>query len=100
MASAAGNMMAAPMPCTTRKMISHVSAEPLTGVAPHRAEATAKTTMPMSTIRRWPRMSLIRPPRAKVAASANRYPLMTHWTALADSASCPWMLGTAIETMV
>ena len=72
MASAAGKSSAAPRPWITRKTISQVSASEPDGVAPHRADATANVTTPISTIRRWPRMSASRPPRAKNADSASR----------------------------
>jgi hypothetical protein len=52
MASAAGNMIAPPRPWTTRKATSHVSAIPPLGVAPHSAEAPAKTITPRVTILR------------------------------------------------
>ena len=42
------------------------------GVAPHSADAVAKTITPITTIRRWPRMSAIRPPKAKSAESESR----------------------------
>jgi hypothetical protein len=71
-ASAAGNMSAAPAPWITRNAISHASAPPPVGVAPQSAEAVAKTITPMTTIRRWPAMSATRPPKANSADSASR----------------------------
>ena len=65
-------MIAAPAPWTTRKTISHGSASEPFGVAPHRADAIAKIAMPSITIRLWPWMSAIRPPKANRAASASR----------------------------
>ncbi len=63
-ASAAGNMIAAPAPWITRKKMSHSSpAEPV-GAAPQRAEATVKMTIPIRTMRRWPRTSASLPPKA------------------------------------
>ncbi len=71
-ASAAGNMIAAPAPWMTRKVISHASAILPSGVAPHSAEAPANTTIPMRTMRRLPLMSAMRPPNANSAASESR----------------------------
>ncbi len=45
-------------------------AEPL-GAAPQSAEAVAKITMPIRTIRLWPRMSASLPPKANATASAS-----------------------------
>src|SRR3954454_15070073 len=45
-------------------------------------------------------MSLSRPPRAKNAARASRYPLTTHCTPDELRLSSVWMFGTAIDTMV
>src|ERR1700749_2824715 len=53
-ASAAGNMIAAPAPWTMRKKISQASAPEPVGVAPQRAEGTAKTITPTITMRRVP----------------------------------------------
>ena len=71
-ARAAGNMIAAPAPWITRKTISQGSSSEPVGVAPQRAEATAKMTTPVTTIRRWPAMSARRPPKANSAESESR----------------------------
>ena len=71
-ASDAGNMIAAPGPWMVRKTISQASAAEPVGVAPQRAVETAKTTMPMTTMRRCPAMSASRPPKAKSAESESR----------------------------
>ena len=71
-ASAAGNMIAAPAPWITRKVIIQASASAPVGVAPQRAEAVAKTTTPIVTMRRWPAMSARRPPKANRAESESR----------------------------
>ena len=42
------------------------------GVAPHSAEAIAKPTTPIITMRRWPSTSPSRPPNANSADSASR----------------------------
>ncbi len=71
-ANAAGNMIAPPKPCNTRKaMIQLCDSEP-TGVKPHIAEATANMTVPTTTMRLWPTMSDSRPPKRKNAERASR----------------------------
>ena len=72
MASAAGNMSAPPAPCTTRKVTIHASAIPPLGVRPHMTDAPVKTITPRTHMRRWPKMSDNRPPRAKRAAKERR----------------------------
>ena len=72
MASAAGNMMAPPAPCSARNAISHASAADPLGVSPHSADAPAKISTPSTTIRRCPAVSASRPPNAKSAASDSR----------------------------
>ncbi len=93
-------MIAAPAPWITRKTISQVSAAPDSGVAPQSAEAVAKIPMPIMTIRRWPAMSAIRPPKANSAASASMYPLITHWTPVSERLRSFCRTGVAIETIV
>ncbi|GGU72838.1 hypothetical protein FHX79_116362 [Streptomyces cavourensis] len=53
-ASAAGNISAAPMPCTARKPISQAWAKSPAGTAPHSAEEMTKTRVPTSITRRCP----------------------------------------------
>ena len=72
MASAAGNIRAAPRPWRARKVMSHHSAAPPIGVRPFMAEAAANTTVPSSTIFLWPTMSPRRPPKANRAARESR----------------------------
>ena len=71
-ASAAGNIIAAPAPWITRKVIIQASAPEPVGVAPQSAEAVANTTTPTSTMRRCPAMSASRPPSANSAESDSR----------------------------
>ena len=71
-ASAAGNISAAPAPWITRKTIIQASAPSPVGVAPQSAEAVAKTTTPITTIRRCPAISASRPPNANSAESESR----------------------------
>ena len=52
-----GKMRAAPMPCTTRATISHVSF----GAAPHTADSTPNRTSPLTMTRRRPKRSARRP---------------------------------------
>ena len=100
MASAAGNMIAPPAPCTTRKITIHASAMLPLGVRPHSADAAANTMTPSVTIFRWPSVSASRPPNANSAASDSRYALTAHCTPVLDRPSSLWILGTAIETIV
>ena len=73
MASAAGYMIAPPMPWITRKVTIHASAaEPWPGVRPQATDARVNTTMPITTILRWPSVSARRPPKANIDASASR----------------------------
>jgi len=72
MAIAAGYISAPPTPCNARKPISHASASPLLGVRPHNADAAAKITTPITTMRQCPTVSARRPPNANSAASASR----------------------------
>ncbi len=72
MASAAGNMIAPPAPCTTRKATIHASARLPFGVSPHSAEAVAKMITPIVTILVWPSVSASLPPKANSAASDSR----------------------------
>lgn len=65
-------MIAAAAPWTTRNVMIQASAAPPVGVAPHSAEAVAKPTTPITTIRRCPAMSASRPPNANSADSERR----------------------------
>ena len=71
-ASAAGKSRAANAPWTTRKKIIHASPMSPVGVAPHSAEAIAKPTTPIVTIRRCPSTSASLPPSANSAESDSR----------------------------
>ena len=71
-ASAAGNISAAPAPWTMRKKIIQASARSPVGVAPQSADAVANVTVPISTMRRCPAMSASRPPNANSADSDSR----------------------------
>ena len=71
-ASAAGNMIAAPAPWIMRqKMIQASAIEPV-GVSPHMVEAPANMRMPVITIFLRPKTSAILPPNAKSAARVSR----------------------------
>ncbi len=69
-------------------------------MAPQRAEAVAKTTTPITTMRRWPAMSARRPPKANSAESESRYPLMIHCTPVEESERSSCRVGIAIATIV
>ncbi len=71
-ASAAGNMIAAPAPWTMRKVTIQASSRLPVGVAPQSAEAVAKTIVPSTTMLRCPAMSASRPPKANRAESESR----------------------------
>src|SRR6202042_815174 len=70
------------------------------GVKPQNADAAAKPITPITTIRRRPRTSPSRPPKANSADNESRYPLITHCVPVADNDSCFWMFGIAIATIV
>ncbi len=72
MASAAGYMRAPPKPWITRHVTIHASAKEPVGVRPQATDESANTTMPMTTILRWPIMSASLPPKANIDASASR----------------------------
>ena len=72
MANAAGNISAAPAPCTTRKKMSQASATSPVGTSPQSVDAPANTTTPITSMRRCPAMSARRPPKANSAASERR----------------------------
>ena len=72
MARAAGSMRAAPKPWTARNTMSQASAASPAGVRPFITDPNVNTSTPVTTIRRCPRMSEIRPPKAKKAASESR----------------------------
>ena len=71
-ASAAGNISAAPAPSSTRKKMIQASARLPSGVNPQAAEARTKTITPTTTIVRWPITSARRPPSANRAESDSR----------------------------
>ncbi len=99
-ASAAGNMIAPPAPCKTRKATILASARSPLGVRPHSAEAPANTITPSVTILRCPTVSASRPPNANRAASESRYALIAHCTPVLDRPSSLCTSGAAIETIV
>ncbi len=71
MANAAGNMMAAPAPCTARAATIQLSAKLPLGVRPQKADATANTTIPTTRILVCPTVSASRPPNANSAAKVS-----------------------------
>ena len=72
MATAAGNMIAAEAPWSTRNPMIHGAAMLPFGVKPQAAEASANPITPMTTIRRRPSTSPSLPPNANSADSASR----------------------------
>ena len=99
-ASAAGNISAAPAPSSTRKKMIQASAYLPSGVSPHAAEAITNTITPITTMVRCPTTSASRPPSANRAESASRYPLTTHWSPVEESSRSFCNSGAAIETIV
>src|ERR1700753_2214405 len=89
-ASAAGNMIAAPAPWMTRKTISQASAPEPVGVAPQRAEAVEKQIVGMNTLRRAAAMY------ASTASDAYSppAPLLSEWW------TSPWIVGSEMATIV
>ncbi len=61
-----GAIAAAPIPCTTRKTISH----PMVGARPQASEKRAKRARPATKTIFWPNLSAMRPMERKSAAIA------------------------------
>lgn len=100
MASAAGNMIAPPTPCTTRNATIHASAALPLGVSPHSADAPANTITPSVTIFRWP-CGVGQPP-AEGEQRGQRYQVGVDRPlhARAGQPEFPLDLGTAMDTIV
>ena len=73
--SAAGEMIAAPKPCTARAPIR----TPSDHARPQKNEATVKITTPVRKTRRRPSRSAARPPRSRKPPNVIAYAVITHW---------------------
>jgi hypothetical protein len=94
--SAAGEMSAAPKPCSARKPISI----PEVVAMPFRNDATVKTTSPTRKSRFRPRRSPARPPSRRKPAKTSVYALITHCRLASVKPSEVWMCGRATFTIV
>ena len=94
--SAAGEMSAAPKPCSARKPISI----PEVVAMPFRNDAAVKTTSPTRKSRFRPRRSPARPPSSRKPAKTSVYALITHCRLASVKPSEVWMCGSATFTIV
>src|SRR6266446_4242439 len=94
--SAVGATTAAPAPCTTRAMISHVELV----ASPPAKEPAANSRMPPTNIRRRPNRSPARPPSSSRPPNASEYALTTHSRSVELNRSARWIEGSATFTMV
>src|SRR5438445_12479955 len=78
--------MAAPAPCTTRAMISHVELV----ASPPAKEPAANNRTPPTNIRRRPNRSPARPPSRSSPPNASEYALTTHSRSLELNRSARW----------
>ncbi len=68
--------------------------------APPSAEAAAKPSRPMISIRRWPTRSDSRPPSSSSPPKASEYAVTTHCRSALENASARWAEGSAMFTIV
>ncbi len=94
--SAAGEISAAPRPCSARKPIS----SPEVVAMPFRNDAPVKMTSPMRKSRFRPRRSPARPPSSRKPANTSVYALITHCRLASLKPSAVWMWGSATFTIV
>src|SRR5260370_28661654 len=94
--SAVGATTAAPAPCTTRAMISHVELV----ASPPAKEPAANSRTPPTNIRRRPNRSPARPPSSSRPPNASEYALTTHSRSVELNRSARWIEGSATFTMV
>ena len=96
MASTEGASRAPNAPCTVRAM---TSIEKLTD-APPMAEASAKPTSPVMSVRLRPTLSPIRPPRRSKVPKAKEYAVTIHWRSAFEKCRSRCAVGRAMFTMV
>src|SRR6516165_10295949 len=94
--SAAGASIAPNAPCKPRPITS--IAKPV--AAPPSADAAAKPTRPMISIRRRPTRSDIRPPSSSSPPKASEYAVTTHCRSALENPSDAWADGSAMFTIV
>src|SRR5919109_2987444 len=93
--SAAGEMIAAPTPCTAREAIS----TPALCASPHVSDVAVKRIKPPTKIRRRPRRSAIRPPRRRKPPNVIAYAVITHCTVSSAIFRSFWIDGIATLTI-
>ena len=94
-ASAAGEIVAAPRPWIARAPISEASDQ----ASPQRSEPIVKTTSPIMKIRRRPRMSAVRPPSSRKPPKTRAYAEMTHCRLACENPRSVWIEGRATFTI-
>src|SRR3954451_8073022 len=94
--SAAGEISAAPRPCSARKPISI----PELAARPFSSEAAVKMTSPMRKSRLRPRRSPARPPSKRKPPNTSVYALTIHWRLASESPRSFWIDGSATFTIV
>ena len=95
-ASAAGEMNAAPRPCSARQPISI----PEDCARPLSSDATVKTTSPNRNRRLRPSRSPARPPSSRKPPNTSVYALMIHCRLASESPRSFWIDGSATFTTV
>src|SRR5215468_11156099 len=93
---AAGASIAPNAPCAPRPITS--IAKPV--AAPPSADAAAKPTRPMISIRRRPSRSDSRPPSSNNPPKASEYAVTTHCRSALENPSACWAEGSAMVTIV
>src|SRR3954452_12028298 len=94
--SAAGEISAAPSPCSARKPISI----PELAARPFSSDAAVKMTSPMRKSRLRPRRSPARPPSKRKPPNTSVYALTIHWRLASESPRSFWIDGSATFTIV
>src|SRR3954451_6426743 len=93
---AAGEISAAPRPCSARKPISI----PELAARPFSSDAAVKMTSPMRKSRLRPRRSPARPPSKRKPPNTSVYALTIHWRLASESPRSFWIDGSATFTIV
>ena len=95
-ASAAGEMNAAPSPCSAREPISI----PELDESPSRSDAAVNTTSPKRKSRLRPSRSPARPPSRRKPPKTSVYALTIHWRFASERPRSFWIDGSATFTTV
>src|SRR5262249_26128059 len=93
--SAAGEMIAAPTPCTARDAIRTPALEE----SPQTSDASVNRISPPTKIRRRPRRSAMRPPRSRKPPKVIAYAVSTHCTVDSAIFRSFWIDGIATLTI-